>query len=378
MPKKLTTLEFIEKSLKKHGNKYDYSKIEYKNCNTKVKIYCKSCNDYFLQYPTYHLGGSDCPKCAYKIRQIKTRKKLSEDDLNELCNIHKNKYDYSKVDYVNSSTSLKIICPDHGEFKQTLLTHKAGHGCPKCAGLYKPTNSEIIQEFKNIHGQKYDYSKTNYKNSNSKIIIICKTHGEFKQTPHSHKNSLGCPKCVGRNKTTSEFILESNIKHDNKYDYSKTEYINSKTKVIITCRIHGDFEQSPNSHLRGQSCPHCKTSRGELKVLNYLKSKNISFKSQYKFPDCKNIRPLPFDFAILNNTDVVGLIEYNGEQHYRTINWHGSNKNDMNAFESRKLRDNIKEEYCVRKNIPLLILKYTEFNNVENLIDDFLLSIDVL
>lgn len=110
--------------------------------------------------------------------------------------IHNNKYDYSKVEYVNNRTKVCIICPEHGEFWQTPNSHLNGNGCSSCKGLKKLTTKEFIERAKQVHGNKYDYSKTIYVNKRTKVCIICPIHGEFYQTPHNHVyQKQGCPEC---------------------------------------------------------------------------------------------------------------------------------------------------------------------------------------
>jgi hypothetical protein len=181
---------------------------------------------------------------------------------------HNNKYDYSKSVYVNSETYLIIICRDdsHGyfEFKKTPYTHllKNGNGCHKCSKCYVPNNTEIIEIFKNIHGELYDYRNVNYKNNTTKVSIICKIHGEFSQSPKAHKIGQGCPICgigkIRRNTTkNSAFIERLKEIHGNRYDYSKTQYTGSRNKIIATCKIHGDFNVLAYSILYRHGCKEC-------------------------------------------------------------------------------------------------------------------------
>lgn len=122
---------------------------------------------------------------------------------------------------------------------------------------------EFIEKAHNIHGNKYDYSKTEYVNPKTKVCIICKTHGEFYQKPYNHLNGQGCGKCryellsSNYRKERSKFIDECKKIHHNKYDYSKVEYKNWKTKVCIICPQHGEFYQTPMAHRHGQGCPKC-------------------------------------------------------------------------------------------------------------------------
>ena len=122
------------------------------------------------------------------------------------------------------------------------------------------TNIEFITECNIIHNNKYDYSKTYYTKKDNKVIIICPIHGEFTQIAHSHLNGYGCKKCskIGKKpKQSNTFITECNIINNNKYDYSKTNYINNKTNITIICPIHGEFNTNPKNHLNGSDCPNC-------------------------------------------------------------------------------------------------------------------------
>ena len=167
--------------------------MKYVRSNVKVCIICPEHGE-FWQTPNKHLSGCGCPKCGNdKIRESLTLSR--EDFIKKACKIHGDKYDYSKVEYVNASTKVCIICPDHGEFWQTPDVHTQGYGCPKCGGVYVPTTEEWITSARKVHGNNYNYSKVHYVNCMSKVCIICPEHGEFEQAPYAHLNGNGCPKC---------------------------------------------------------------------------------------------------------------------------------------------------------------------------------------
>ena len=161
--------KFIEKAQKRHGNKYDYSKVEYHGSKEKVCIICPKHGE-FWQYPQDHIRGNNCPICANENRGSK-RRLSKEDFIKKSQEVHGSKYDYSKVNYKNVNTKITIICPIHGEFEQIGMNHILGQGCPKCAG--KGLNrDEIIEKFVSVHGDKYDYSKVVYNGMHNKVIII--------------------------------------------------------------------------------------------------------------------------------------------------------------------------------------------------------------
>ena len=256
-----TTELFILKARKIHGDKYDYSLVDYKNAITKVKIICPIHGE-FKQKPTIHLSGRICPTCNTISKQP------TEKFILKSKNIHGDKYDYSLVDYKNAITKVKIICPIHGEFKQLPSNHLAYIGCPKC-GIIHRTNelrmviNEFIQKVEKLHKHIYDYSLVNYVNSYTKVKKICHIHGIFEQLPTSHINGNGCPKC-GKISTinkqslsTEQFIVKARKIYGDRYDYTKVEYKNAKTKVIIICPIHGEFEQTPVGHMVSNGCKKC-------------------------------------------------------------------------------------------------------------------------
>lgn len=259
MSKKLTTEEFVQRARKVHGDKYDYSKVEYKHSQEKVCIICPQHGE-FWQLPNNHLRGKGCPLCK------SGTKRTTEWFIEKARSIHGDKYDYSKVNYVDAFTKVCIICPIHGEFWQNPSNHihkTHPRGCPKCNSGVKLSLAEFIEKARRIHGDKYNYSKVDYINASTKVCIICPKHGEFWQTPASHLAGARCPKCWEEMKgkalfsNTEEFVEKARKIHGNKYDYSKVEYERSNKKVCIICPIHGEFWQTPSHHLRGQGCPKC-------------------------------------------------------------------------------------------------------------------------
>lgn len=256
MSRKLTTEEFIKKAREVHGDKYDYSKVEYKDARTKVCIICPEHGE-FYQIPNSHLLGRGCNKCCG------SAKLTTEDFIKKAREVHGDKYNYSKVEYKNNSTKVVITCSTHGDFEQTPALHLQGRNCPECGSesrseLSRTSIDSFIKRSKEIHGDKYDYSKVDYKNNKTKIIIICPDHGEFEQTPSKHLIGRGCPKCSKSFKlTTDEFIRRAKKIHGSRYNYSKVGYSTTTTEIVIVCPIHGEFIQTPAAHLQGYGCLSC-------------------------------------------------------------------------------------------------------------------------
>ena len=149
------------------------------------------------------------------------------------------------------------------------------------------------------------------------------------------------------------FIEKSKKIHNSKYDYSLVKYVNNTTKVKIICPVHGVFEQTPASHLNGSECPHDNNSYGETKIFNILKNKNLCFETQKRFKDCKDKRTLPFDFYL---PDYNLCIEYDGRQHFESVEIFGGEQN----FQIQQKHDKIKNNFCKENNIDLLRIKYTD------------------
>jgi hypothetical protein len=276
------------------------------------------------------------------------------------------KYEYNKVTYKNSRTKIKLVCPTHGEFEQTPKDHLKGHGCKYCGfvlknqTLRKPID-EFFTEANKIHSNKYNYDYANYTNADSKIKIICPIHGEFSQIAKNHLK-CGCAKCSGYFRDSISFIKDANIIHDNKYDYSKVNYTNSYTKVLIICPIHGEFEQTPSGHLSGRGCSKCRISKGENAVKKFLMENNLEFIPQHRFTECRNRIPLIFDFYLPNHNL---CIEYQGSQHFNIIKYFGG----LKRFKRQVKNDMIKENYCNSKNIKLLKIPYNK--NVDETLKEF-------
>ena len=193
--KKSTTEQFIQKAIFIHSKgKYDYSLVDYKHSKTKVIIVCPIHGE-FEQRPFSHLSGHGCPKCKADEKRSSTEQFIQKAIL-----IHGDKYDYSKVEYKTAHNKVVIVCPIHGEFEQRPNSHLSGDGCPKCkVDEHRSSTEQFIRKAIFVHGDKYDYSKVDYKYSNTKVKIICPEHGEFNQTPANHLRGSGCPFCKSEN-----------------------------------------------------------------------------------------------------------------------------------------------------------------------------------
>ena len=280
MPKPLTTEEFIYRAKKVHGNKYDYSKFVNTLSTVPSTIICHIHGE-FKQQPSIHLQGSGCMQCGID------KKHLSTDEyIKKARSAHGNKYDYSNSIYNGCYEPIKIKCNVcHNHFTMKASNHiNSKNGCNICNSPHKYTVEEFIEQAKSIHGEEFDYTKVSYINSKTKIVIRCKKHGDFLQTPNSHLRGTKCPTCKSENRqlSTDEFITTARHKYGELYDYSRTKYINSKTKVEIICAKHGSFWQSPRSHLYENGCEKCHREHTRISFITRERNEEFIQRLQQK------------------------------------------------------------------------------------------------
>lgn len=260
MPKKRTTQDYIILCKEKHGNRYDYSKINYTGSDNNIIVICPEHGEITITAKQFLKSKYGCFYCGG------TKKLTTPMVLKKLINIHGNNYDYTKLKYINRQTKFTVICKLHGEFKILADNHLSGQGCPKCryiksAKSKRRTKEELVKLFMKIHGNKYIYSNVKqHKNSNSQIEIICPNHGVFSQPVHRH--------------------------------------------------------------LSGHGCPGCNESHGEKKIRIWLEERKIDFKREMKFPNCINPNTgysLRFDFYL---PKINTCIEFDGRQHHENTGFH--------------------------------------------------------
>lgn len=269
---------------------------------------------------------------------------------------HGDKYDYSKVIYIESLTPVQIYCKKHNEyFSQQPSSHVRGRGCPKCGferGSEKRsyTNEQFIEKIKSIQGDKWDYSEVNYTSFETKVKLICKEHGEFFKNPRDLiSKKTGCPVCSGNIPyTTEKFIEEARKVHGDLYSYDRTICSGLANHLTITCPVHGDFKQRGGGHLLGYGCSTCKSSKGELLVHDVLKKHQIAFKEQYSLPNSR----YRYDFYL---PEYHVFIEFHGRQHYEYIEFFHRSREE---FESRKITDDIKKELVKAHKGKLIVIHY--------------------
>ena len=358
--KERKSCETFIKEAKEIFPNYDYSKVNYINNKTKIKIICPVHGE-FLKLPKELLKGSGCQLCRKK--QPKEKIDKTKLFIEKAKKNFGDKYDYSLVNYVDRKTPIKIICPIHGVFEQKAGNHIDGKGCFKCGvekrslNRAKNKSSETMDRLKKMYD--YDFSISKYTKAIEFIEFKCKKHGIQKMKPNDMLNGHGCPACGNEaknedRKLTIEEVKERSIAyHGDIWDFTNSKYgKNRSERIEVKCKNCGRINFKPIYRVIYGRCDYCSKSQGESWVLRLLEEHKVEYIPEYSFEDCKYINTLPFDFY-LPKLNIV--IEYQGEQHEKEIKFF----NDKH----RKEKDEIKRNYCKEHNIKEIEIWYWE--NVE-------------
>lgn len=356
--------EYAERAKKAHNGKY----INYRMGKTPRRIIatCPLHGD-FEQDKFAHLNGQGCPHCGTirRTNKAKTQEELNEYFIKRAKKVHGDTYDYSKAVYVNNTTPVEIVCKKHGAFKMKPVTHiSAGAGCPQCANerqseRFTWTQEQFEKKAREVHGDKYTYGRYNGMRKN--MEIICPIHGKFLQAGEAHSLGKGCPKC-GREQaaqtmthTFEEFLERAEAAHHGKYDYSITEYNGVKSPISYICHEvdkygneHGVVTQNCASHLSGVGCPKCNRSHLETDLAFFLKTNNVKFRAQKKFP-WLGLKSLDFYLPEYNVA-----VECQGQHHYEPVKHFGGVEN----YEYTHSNDMEKMAQCLEHGIPLYHFTY--------------------
>lgn len=303
--------KYYEDVKETHGEgRYDYNVDSYQGSNFKLEIECLLCGLVFEQNAAQHKLGSGCPTCAIAKSNKNLTKSFSQFK-QESDNFHgEGKFDIDEDTYKNNRSILDIICLTCGfEFQQAAYSHLR-NGCPECAKIeirekLAITQEEFISRVKEIHGDNCSYEDTVYINMATKIVVLCNLCGnKFEQLASSHMAGSSCHSCGGnKRKTTEQFKEEAKVLHGDAFDYSKVEYgHNGSEEVIIGCNTCGnEFEQKPTIHLSGSGCRVCNKSKGERKLIEIFKRKEIEVKPQFELSSLKRRY---FDFRQLHTNKI--------------------------------------------------------------------------
>lgn len=287
--KKLTTEKFIQNAKAVHGDKYDYTESVYINSTTPLIIKCNGCGDSFEKKPNKHISSKQgCPKCISK--RVTTEKFIQN-----AVDIHGDKYDYDLIGYIkDNKQKLKIKCKKCDEFfEKSYLNHiNNKQGCPKCS--YREMSKKntldqktVINRYNTIHNNIYDYSKTIYKSAHDKIIVTCKTHGDFEIYPYNHDRGDGCPQCFEDDRVCNlESFVEKSKSKFSYFDYKDFKYFGVFDKSFLICKKHNyRFQITPNNHLHSKfgGCKICETENKSISLDVYIERCNQTHGNEYDY-----------------------------------------------------------------------------------------------
>lgn len=340
---------------------------EYVNDKNHIKMKHNECGYIWDVTPNHFLRGSRCPKCA------RTLTRTHNEFVFEIEQIFKDKYTVIGK-YKNTKSKILMrhnACGNEWMGYPTNLLR--GKGCPKCKGLK-------ISE-KSLLTKKEFQARFNNRNVDDEYVLISDYNGMIEEIEIKHNlckhtfskramdflGGSGCPYCYRTNTLTHEiFLFRLKNVHGEGYEVL-SDYKGYHEMLKVKHNKCGyEWDVRPDSLLAGTGCPKCNESKGENAISSWLDGKIIAYTPQYKFDDCKNILPLPFDFAIFDNkSNLKLLIEYDGEMHFKSIDFFGGDE----KFKERQSNDRIKDQYCEQNNIPLLRIPYWKFDNIEKILD---------
>lgn len=343
-----TTEEYVKKVKSKFGDKYDYNKTVYRGKDSDVTIGCPVHGEFIVKAVWHKNSPYGCPKCDVEINREIRKKNIVE----SARRAHGDRYDYSKVVYVNANEPVEIVCRTHGSFWQDMGSHVLRVvGCPKCAkALERNSQEDFIALARKVHGDRYDYSKTNYVTNLSMVTITCKKHGDFVQRAGSHLAGTRCSICAFEDNRLSveEFVKKAREVHGDTFDYSKVVYTGNKTPVEIICPKHGSFWQKPNTHTSSRNgCTFCYESKGEKAVEVFLKKYGIEHIREYRIMPHR----YRYDFYLpLQNI----FVEFHGHQHFKPVEFFGGKE----AFDKLRGRDTVKRALVTENGGFLITITY--------------------
>jgi hypothetical protein len=388
---------------------------------TKIPIICKF-HGIFYQQTSCHLNGNGCQECG-KQKCADNRATSTEEFILKSKQMFNDKFSYDRTFYTRQDSDLTITCSVHGDISISPRHHfRLPEGCLEC-NFEIPRNirkEKYIKKAKEIHNDKYDYSKVVYKNADSPVEIICPTHGSFWQGLYSHTaKKCNCPKCMDDKNGFSqeEFIRKSKLKHNDKYDYSKVVYETNVDMVTITCLTHGDFVQRAASHLKGYGCRKCHVDSVRKTTEEFVRKAKGIHGAKYDYSKvvyeacnqkveivcpahgsfwqepqrhisasagCRGCRNSKGEIAVKQVLDKFNInyisefrlfpfrhrsdfylpelnihIEFNGLQHYKPVDMFGGEK----AYLKVKENDAFKRQLIKSRNEFLIVLTYLHLTN---------------
>lgn len=373
---KITHEEAIDKIYRANNNFIILS--EFKGWREKIIRQCKVCGDirevHARSLIELNKDGTTrgCMKCR-AIERANNKRKTHEQFLKELHDVNKNIE--ILTEYISNNHNVKCRCIVDGyEWEAKPHSLLQNHGCPECARRKQNRRNEEEYLFEMQKKQPTIIPIGQFTQSKDEMLFKC-TICDYEWKTQAYiplaRNGYSCPKCKGHASVTESEMIER-LKEKNPFIEYISGYKGMQPHATFKCKnCECQWNASPANVLNGRGCPYCRKSRGERKIHQILIKMKIDFESQYKFDDCKNIRTLPFDFYI---PSLNLCIEFDGVQHFEPTRFNKkmSFEQAEENFKNVQIRDEIKNKYCKDNNINLLRIPYTEFDNIEKILNEYL------
>lgn len=370
-----------------HIYTYDEIKKEFENRGYILKTECKlKCNEkyeyvclrhldkgsQFIDWGHFHSTKRGCYYCGIEKCAAARTKDLNEYD--GKCLAESKGFEYVGISRHNKKIWVQFICPKHRQYGVQEMPYnnmkRVVVGCQHCIGR-NDDEDEVLKEMHNINP--FLELLEPYRGRTKRVNMRCILHDAIsRKTPYEAINGKGCIQCglekLSQQSKLPEVIYIERLKKLFPHIKLKGGYdCVSKVAEFHCYNCCNDFIDYAN-YVTRRGCPICDSTSMELEIGKILTTNNIIYKPQYSFSDCKDQRALPFDFYL---PDYNLLIEYDGQQHYRPVNFGGiSDEDALKNFKITQLHDSIKTNYCITHNITLLRIPYWENSNIEQIILD--------
>lgn len=251
----------------------------------------------------------------------------------------------------------KYICSKHGEYSHVFKNHYDRNGCRKC--IVAHIKNKLIYQIEDVEKKYPDLVKgQTWSGARQKYKFKCSIHGFYFQNFSNHTQGYECPKCGYDRGAAKQKLTTVDFERRCRDAIKGQKWINAHTKYRFLCNKHGEYRQPFNVHVQGVGCSRCSESHGEKEIHTILTKLNIAFNRQKRFENCRNSKPLPFDFFLSNHRT---LIEFHGSQHYEIVLAWGGRR----ALQRTQRHDRIKRLWCRRNKYRLIVVPYT-IKNVKN------------
>lgn len=369
MPAKMTHEEYVEKVKVKNPNIEILS--TYEGSDKPIKKKCLVCGTVSEVQARTLLISKGCVQCGI-VKSTKAKMRLEEDVLKEINDFNPNIDFLSK--YTGVDNKIKCRCKLHNiEYEATPCSLKKHISCPECIRIMRHARTD--DEFKKELKERYPtiQSLSKFTGTDKPTKFKCTVCGyEWTAQPNRllnvNKDECGCPRCKGKHYKITEDDLRERISKASPNTEYISGFIHVADKAIFKCKVCGyEWESLVGNILGGTGCPKCKMSKGEIKIGQYLDAHNIKYRTQHIFDDCKNKYTLRFDFYL---PEFNCCIEYDGIQHFKYCTFGAKNRTAEELVVIQE-RDKIKDEYCKEKSIDLIRIPYTDFDNIEKILDKY-------